>query len=151
MNTERKRRTTKSGPRRASEASRQSPSSSPVPPSSFLLPPFFLGPDRWRPWLLGGLCALLVVRPLFPSESAASHGDGLLVVMLWIALAVCWALGMILGMIGRRAFFVRFGWTDAAVVLLVGWHTIAAVWAASQASPRPAVNMLWEWIAFGLC
>ena len=94
---------------------------------------------------------MLVVRPLFPSESAASHGDGLLVVMLWIALAVCWALGMILGMIGRRAFFVRFGWTDAAVVLLVGWHTIAAVWAASQASPRPAVNMLWEWIAFGLC
>jgi len=104
------------------------------------------GPDRWRPWLLGGLCLLFVLRPLFPSESAA-QGDGLVVVMLWIALAVLWLLGAV----GRGQFRVRFGWVDAAVVLLVAWHSVAAVWATTRASPRPAVNMLWEWIAYALC
>ncbi|MFH1268402.1 MAG: hypothetical protein ABIK89_21995, partial [Planctomycetota bacterium] len=77
------------------------------------------GPDRWRPWLLGGLCLLFVLRPLFPSESAA-EGDGLVVVMLWIALAVLWLLGAV----GRGQFRVRFGWVDAAVVLLVAWHSV---------------------------
>jgi len=105
------------------------------------------GVDRWRPWLLGGLVALVVLRPLFPSESAALEGDGLVVVMLWIALAVFWLLGAI----GRPWFRVRFGWTDVAVLLLIGWHTMAALWAANHGSPRPALNMLWEWIAYGLC
>jgi len=102
--------------------------------------------DRWRPWLLGALVALVVLRPLFPSESAALFGDGLVVVMLWIVLAVFWLLGAI----GRPWFAVRFGGTDGAVLLLIAWHTIAALWAANHASPRPALNMLWEWIAYGL-
>jgi hypothetical protein len=89
---------------------------------------------------------LFVARPLFPSEAVAYRGDGLPVVMLWIVLSVLWALAVI----GRPQFRIRFGWTDAAVVALIGWHTIAAVWAAMHFSPRPAVNMLWEWIALGL-
>jgi hypothetical protein len=92
------------------------------------------------------MCALFVARPLFPSEGAAFQGDGLPVVMLWSVLAVLWLLGAV----GRPQFRVRFGWTDAAVMLLIAWHTLAAVWAARHASPRPAVNMLWEWIALGL-
>ena len=44
------------------------------------------GDRRW--WLLGGMTALFVARPLFPSESAANYGDGLPMVMLWIALAM---------------------------------------------------------------
>ena len=51
--------------------------------------------DRLRPWLLGGMTALCVARPLFPSESAAIDGDGLTMVMLWIALAVFWLLGAV--------------------------------------------------------
>ena len=102
--------------------------------------------DRLRPWLLGAMVALFVARPLFPGESAANEGDGLPVVMLWIALAVFWLLGAI----GRREFRLRLGWTDAAVLALVAWHTIAAVWAAMHLSPRPAVNMLWEWIGLAL-
>ena len=100
-----------------------------------------------RSWLLGGMTALLVARPLFPSESAAAHGDGMTMVMLWISLAVFWLLGAV----GRPKFSVRFGWTDAAVLLLVGWHTVAAVWATTHGSPRPAINMLWEWVGMGLC
>ena len=39
------------------------------------------------------MTALLVAQPLCPSESAAAHGDGLPVVMLWLALAVIWSMG----------------------------------------------------------
>ncbi|MDY0168170.1 MAG: O-antigen ligase family protein [Thermoguttaceae bacterium] len=98
-----------------------------------------------RAWLLAGLVALFVARPLFPTE-AANYGDGLPVVMLWIALAVLWLLAAV----GQPQWKVRFGWTDTAVCVLVGWHTVAGVAAAFSGSPRPAVNMTWEWIGMGL-
>ena len=103
--------------------------------------------DRLRPWLLGGAVALCVARPLWPSESAAAYGDGLPAVMLWIALGVLWMLGAV----GKPQFPVRAGWTDAAVLLLLACHSLAAVVAAAGAAPRPAVNMLWEWLGFALC
>jgi len=102
--------------------------------------------DRWRPWVLALLAALFVARPLFPSESVADQGDGLPVVMLWLALAIFWLLGAI----GRHRSPFYLGWTDAAVAALIGLHTLAALWAAWDHAPRPAVNMLWEWIGFGL-
>ena len=92
------------------------------------------------------MTALLVARPLFPSESAATQGDGLPVVMLWLALAVIWLVGAI----GRRRFALRFGPVDAAVLVLVAWQCIAAVHAVRYGSPRPALNMLWEWVGLGL-
>ena len=92
------------------------------------------------------MTALWVARPLFPSESAATHGDGLTVVMLWIALWVFWFLGAI----GRPKLAVRFGCTDAAVALLMLCFTAAALWAVRHGSPRPAVNVLWEWLGMGL-
>ncbi len=122
-----------------------------VPPSAAspeVPPPLAVSSgERLRPWLLGGITALCVARTLYPSESVAADGDGLTVVMLWIALAVFWLLGAI----GRPRFLLRFGWPDAAVLLLVVWHTAAALWATQHGTPRPAVNMLWEWIGLGLC
>jgi O-antigen ligase len=100
-----------------------------------------------RPWLLCGMTAVLVARPLFPSEAAATNGDGLSIVMLWIALGVFWLLGPI----GRRKFSLRLGWTDTAVLLLVVWTTVAALWAVRHGAPRPAINMLWEWVGMGMC
>lgn len=102
--------------------------------------------DRLRPLLLALLTALLVARPLYPSESAAASGDGMPMVMLWIALVLFWLLGAI----GEPVFRIRTGWADAAVAALVVWHTLAGLWAAGHAAPRPAINMTWEWIAFGL-
>ncbi len=102
--------------------------------------------DPFHRWLLAGLTALLVARPLFPSESAATQGDGLPLVMLWLALAVIWLVGAI----GHRRFTLRFGPVDAAVLVLVAWHCIAAVHAVCHGSPRPAWNMLWEWVGLGM-
>jgi hypothetical protein len=105
------------------------------------------GEDRLRPWLLGAMTALLVARPLFPSESAAAHGDGMPMVMLWIALGVFWLLGAV----GRPTFVLRFGCVDAAALALIAWNVVASLWAVWHGTPRPAVNMLWEWIGLGLC
>jgi len=100
-----------------------------------------------RPWLLGATTALLVAGPLVPGEASAAQGHGLLLVMLWIALAVVWLLAWL----GRDRWEVRFGRLDVAVLVLIGLHTLAALWATSHAAPRPAINMLWHWVAFGLC
>jgi O-antigen ligase len=102
--------------------------------------------SKLRPWLLGAATALCVARPLFPSEMAGMNGDGLPVVMLWLVLAGAWLVAAIRG----RRLPLRFGGTDAAVLLLIGLHAAAALWAAGHESPRPAINMLWEWVALGL-
>ncbi|NUQ61957.1 MAG: O-antigen ligase family protein [Pirellulales bacterium] len=102
--------------------------------------------ESLRPWLLAAVTALFVARPLFPSEGAPESGDGLPVVMLWIAVAVVWLLGAI----GRNEFRLRFGATDAAVMLLVAWYAVSGILAAVSGSPRPAINALWEWTAVAL-
>jgi len=102
--------------------------------------------DRLRPWWLAGTCALFVARPLFPSESPAAMGDDLPVVMLWIVLAVVWLLGVI----GRPKFAIRFGWTDAAVIIFIVLHSLAGVYAAIHGSPRPAINVVWQYVGLGL-
>jgi hypothetical protein len=103
-------------------------------------------PDRWRPWLLAGVIALLAARLLFPSESAAAQGDGLTLVMLWLALGVIWLLGGI----GRKSTSLRFGPVDATVLVLAAWNCFAAAYAVRYGSPRPALNMLWEWVGVGM-
>lgn len=124
----------------AANPGRMRATTQPEPPSRFP-PAGSIG--SMRPWLLAAATALWVARPLFPSESAP-HGDGLPAVMFWLALAV---IGLV-GTVGRRPLRLRFGWADGAVLLLVAWHTIAALWAAAYQSPRPALNMLWEWVGF---
>ncbi len=102
--------------------------------------------ERLKPWLLAGACALWVARPLLVSESAAEEGDGLPVVMLWLALAVVWLLGAV----GRKRFAFRFAWIDATVLAVVLLHGLAGIRGAVLGHPRPAVNMIWEWTALGL-
>lgn len=97
-------------------------------------------------WLAAAACALLVARPLYPSEATA-QGHGLLAVMLWLLLLVIWLVVLA----GQASPTVRFRWFDAAVLALIGLHTAAGVWAAWTASARPALNVLWEWIGFAAC
>ncbi|NLX96828.1 MAG: O-antigen ligase family protein [Rhodopirellula sp.] len=102
--------------------------------------------ERLRPWLLGAMCALLVARPLFPSEGAPESGDSLPVVMLWIGITAVWFLGAT----GSNPLRFRFGWTDAAVLLLVAWCVISGIGAVMYGSPRAAINVMWDWIGVGL-
>ncbi len=102
--------------------------------------------DRMRPWLLAALVALLVARPLFPSEASPEAGDNLTSIMLWLALAVVWLLGVI----RVKEFRLRFGAVDVAVLVLVGWHTVAGLWTISHGSPRAAIDATWLWIAYGV-
>jgi O-antigen ligase len=101
---------------------------------------------RLRGFLLAGAVALWVCRPLWASEGAALYGDGLPVVMLWIALVVFWLLGAL----GRREISLRFGLFDAAVLLLVALYAFSAMLGTARANPRPAINLLWEWTGLGL-
>jgi hypothetical protein len=99
--------------------------------------------DHFRHALLGGVAALLVARPLVPSDGGAAVGNGQVAVALWIALAALW----IVQSLGRPQLRVRFGWIDAAMVAFVGWWTIAALFGMVHGSPRPSINALWEGIA----
>jgi hypothetical protein len=102
--------------------------------------------ERLRRWSLAVAAALCVARPLLPSEAVAWLGDGQPFNMLWLSLAVV----TLLAAVGGGGLRTRWTPTDVAVALLVGCYTTSAVWAAFHASPRPAVNMLWEWTALGL-
>lgn len=96
--------------------------------------------------LVGAVSALFLLRPLYPSESVAAEGDGLPVVMLWLLALMFWAI-----LAARRTIRqVRFGWPDAALAAVVLWHSIAALWAFAHESPRPALNMLWEWLGLAV-
>jgi O-antigen ligase len=96
--------------------------------------------------LAGVVTALFVLRPLYPSESVAVEGDGLPVVMLWLLALMLWAILVARGSLVR----VRIGWPDFAMALFVLWHSIAALWAVAYESPRPALNMLWEWLGLAI-
>ena len=77
----------------------------------------------------GGVAALLVARPLVPSDGGAAVGNGQVAVALWIALAALW----IVQSLGRPQLRVRFGWIDAAMVAFIGWWTVAAlIWNGSR-------------------
>ena len=103
--------------------------------------------------MLAAAAALLIARPLFPSESA-SMGDGLALVMLWLALALFWLLEsfwLLRAEGARRAVLpIRFGWVDAAVLALAAWHSLAALVAITHTAPRPAWNMLWQWVGMAV-
>lgn len=95
---------------------------------------------------MAALATLFVAQPLVPSEAAAHQGHGALLVFLWFLLALAWAVGRL--RLDPRP--IRFGLVDAAVLLLVAWHTLSALVAFKTGSPRPALNMLWEWAALGV-
>ncbi len=98
-----------------------------------------------RRWLLAGVAALWVARPLLPRELPLT-GEGLIFVMLWLTLLVGWALRGLL----KGGLEVRWGPTEIAVGFLVGGYTLSAVIAGSQGAPRAASNMLWEFIGLAV-
>lgn len=101
--------------------------------------------ERLRPWLLGVVVAILVARPLFPSEVGPEAADNLPLVMLSLVAATLWLLAVLRG----RSWWLRVGVIDAVVVAWIGWHSFAAAWAVGHGAARAAVNSLWLWIGYG--
>lgn len=125
-----------------------------VPPAGGGTPAALAGPSqdaagvsdgRWQPWFFTAAVTLLAARPLFPSEGA-DRGDGLPVVMLWLAWAVMWWLFQA----GRPSVRFRFGLPEAAVLVLTAAYVVSGLVAVFEGTARPAINMLWEAVGFAL-
>jgi len=101
---------------------------------------------RLRPGLLIAAAALLVGRPLLPSEAMPSRGDQLPWNMLWIVLAATWLIGHL----RRGRFTLRFGMADLALLIMIAWTAISGCFAVEHAAPRAAINATWQWVVVGL-
>jgi len=88
---------------------------------------------------------LFAARLAFPSESAALMGDGQLFVVGWLALVAAWFAFQ------ARSNRAGLKWSlvDTLLAALLGWHTLAGLVALRTGAPRPALNMLWEWLGLG--
>lgn len=93
-----------------------------------------------------GIVALLVARPLVPEDPGGQAGYGVAFVLLWLLLAMGWIAQQWRSVQAIAALDLA----DFLLLGLVGWHTLAAVIGTAYGSPRPAVNMLWEWVSMGL-
>ena len=97
-------------------------------------------------YALIGLATLLVARPLVPEDPGGQAGYGVAFILLWLLLATGWAVQCW----RSQQPIAPPDFADLLMLGLVGWHTVAALVAAVQGSPRPAVTMLWEWVSMGL-
>lgn len=88
---------------------------------------------------------LFAARLAFPAEAAATHGDGQLLVVAWILLASAWSIAAA----RRGTVRLRWEWADWLLAGLLAWHSLAALVAMRTGAPRPALNMLWEWMGLG--
>jgi hypothetical protein len=112
--------------------------------------------ERVRPWLLAGLVAVCVARPLVPSEGVAWMGDGHGMTLLLLMLTA----GYLSLAAYRRSLVRRLTLVDAGVAALVVACVGSSLLGLSRSSamefanriptPRLAVNMIWEWIGLGL-
>ena len=101
--------------------------------------------ERLRRASLGGCAALLTARAFWPSEPdfRTDAGDGL----VWVfALFLTVGLGIAGSLISGR-FAMRWSWADLGVIALVGLVALSSLHAIDH---RPALNLAWEWVAFGL-
>ncbi|NLE38640.1 MAG: hypothetical protein GX621_11500, partial [Pirellulaceae bacterium] len=102
--------------------------------------------DTARRWLLAGTMVLFVARPLFPSESIAQTGEGIVLVMLSLLLAAGWAVWML----QRRDGLIRFGAADLAALILLTLYGVSAIVACRTGNAREAINVVWAWIGLGV-
>ncbi len=102
--------------------------------------------ERVRRALQLGLTAVFVATPLIPSESPAS-GTGVMLLLLWLLLLVAWSVATL---VWPQAG-LRWGWVDSIVMLFLVLHTVSGLVAVSRGEARAAINLLWQWLGFGVC
>lgn len=99
--------------------------------------------SRWPALLIGSFVALVVARTMLPEDPGGNLGLGAPFDVLWILLATLWLLTQF----RQPRMLLRFGWPDALLLALAMWFALAAIVAMRAGSPRPAMNMLWDWVA----
>lgn len=99
-----------------------------------------------RRLLLPSAVALLVAPHLIPSEAVAAEGTHALPAMLWCVLLVAW--GIITAFSARPKVVVS--WSDAALLVLVGCHTLSGLTPREGIVTRAALNVVWLWISYGV-
>ncbi len=106
-------------------------------------------PGVMRRVCLAGMLVLLVTSHLFPCDSVSVQlGYGVVQAMAWLVLLFMWLMASL----SVERFELRFGLTDALVILFLLLHSLSAVAVAAfpdHASARPAFNVMWQWISFG--
>jgi hypothetical protein len=96
--------------------------------------------------LLAAVTALGVATPLIPSEATVRDGVNGPLVLLWLLVLCAWAAGQAL----RPNPKILFGWTGTLAAALIGWHTLAGLVAGMQGNGRQALNVIWQFIAYGV-
>ncbi len=96
--------------------------------------------------LLAAVTALCVATPLVPSEATVRDGVNGPLVLLWLLVLVAWAAGQAL----RPKSKIIFGWTGVTAAALIGWHTLSGLVAGMQGNGRQALNVIWQFIAYGV-
>jgi len=108
--------------------------------------PAVVGAELARPCLRLLLVAICTARPLLPSEGVSWIGDGGPFNLMLLLLAIGYLLlALVQGGLSRRLDLI-----DGAVATFVGLCVISAIIVGGAGSPRFAMNMLWEWVGFGL-
>lgn len=94
-----------------------------------------------RRWLMAGCVMLFSARLFIAGDLGAAQGEGLLLDMLGILLFVVWCVAAI----RTGSLKIRFAAIDGLVLGFFAIVAISALFHLRVSSPRPAVNMLWEW------
>jgi hypothetical protein len=84
---------------------------------------------------------LFSARLFIAGDLGAAQGEGLLLDMLWILLFVLWCVAAI----RTGSLKIRFAAIDGMVLGFFALVAISALYHLRESSPRPAVNMVWEW------
>jgi hypothetical protein len=101
--------------------------------------------ERVRRIALGLTAALLTARAFWPSEPDLKEGAGGGLYWLFVVF-IAFGLALTSSLVGGRIRF-RWSWTDLAVVSLMGLVAMSAFHAFDR---RPAINLAWEWVGFGM-
>ncbi|MEX0819925.1 MAG: O-antigen ligase family protein [Pirellulaceae bacterium] len=101
--------------------------------------------ERLRPLWLGGVTALFVATPILPSEAATS-GLGVSLLMAWFVLCA----GYVVTGAVQHNLRLRIEASDIAVLVFVALHTLSALVLGDAGQPRQTLNMLWQWVGFGV-
>ncbi len=91
---------------------------------------------------LGLTAILLVIRPYWPSEDAAT-GTGL----TWVCATLVVAAVAIIASLFGETFRYRWSWADGAFLLLI---LVVGLSTGGSEDRRAAINLSWEWAGLGV-